>query len=313
MRGLLLALGVALTPAACRQGDASAPPAPTTEPTEVTITSPPSAVAPATPTTRQVIGPADRPAELVVPDETPTAAAPLLVVLHGYAYGPDDGDELFGATQQAAARQLFVLLPSGTTDRDGHRFWNASPACCNYGGLPVDDVAYLEGLVDDVAAAWPIDRKRIYVLGHSNGGFMAYRLACEMGDIAGIAVLAAADPLPDGECRPPQPLSVLHLHGTADRKVPFAGGELLAPVTGAAETVGRWARRNGCTTAMIDLAPIDLDVAQPGAETTVSAYEGCPSGVAVQLDTMEGSEHIPQLDHDSVGRNVIDWLLAHRR
>ncbi|MEZ5409740.1 MAG: PHB depolymerase family esterase [Acidimicrobiales bacterium] len=279
--------------------------------TASTVPTPASSVSAAVPVTRQVIGPEERRAELVVPDGVDGSTAPLLLVLHGYAFGPHDVDRLFGAVEQASARRLFVLLPTGSTDLEGRKFWNASPACCNYSDLPVDDVSYLRGLLDEVVATWPVDRDRIYVLGHSNGGFMAYRLACDAPEVSAVAVVAAADALEDGGCQPDKPISVLHVHGTADRKVPYdGGGDLLAPTAGAVETVSRWARRDGCADVVTSLPPIDLDTAVPGAETAVASHQGCPPGIAVQLDTMEGSEHIPTFDHDSVGRNVIDWLLG---
>ena len=263
------------------------------------------------------LGDVDRPARLVAP-ETVTAPAPLLVLLHGYTSNAEFADQYLAVTQQAASRGLYVLLASGTKDALGRQFWDATAACCNSLGAPVDDVGYLGGLIDAALAARPIDPTRVYVLGHSNGGFMAYRLACERADqIAAVAVLAGSDAASAGDCAPSRPVSVLHLHGTADDIVPYAGGRIPAALgdfsgsfPGAVEVITRWAARDGCDPQAVVGEPLDLDAGVAGAETVVSIYEGCAGGVDVQLDTITAGGHLPALAPDRVGVDVLDWLVA---
>jgi len=258
------------------------------------------------------LGPDDRRATLVAPDEV-TAPAPLLLLLHGYTSSGAAQDGYLGVSEQAASRGLYVLLPDGTANAKGERFWDATPACCNFTDPPVDDVGYLRDLVLEAIEDRPIDPNRVYVLGHSNGGFMAYRLACELADeVAAIAVLAGSDLPGDDGCEPSRPVSVLHLHGTDDRVIPYNGGRTVAPFPGAVEVVARWARRAGCDQPVVG-EPLDLDVGLEGAETQVTAYEGCAEGIDVQLDTIEGGRHVPGLDKDAVGVDVLDWLLDHTR
>ena len=238
----------------------------------------------------------------------------MLIVLHGYWRTPEQVDELFHAVDLATARGLYVLLPTGSEDRLERLFWNASSACCDYFETGVDDVGYLEGLLEEVEAERPVDPDRVFVLGHSNGGFMAYRLACELaGRIAAVAVLAGADAPPDGGCAPTMPVSLLHLHGDADRRVRYVGATQIEPHPGAVETVAIWAERNGCTGGTVELEPIDLVEDIDGRETAVTAYRGCPTGVDTWLGTIEGGVHEPILSADGVGLHVIDWLLAHGR
>lgn len=259
------------------------------------------------------LGPDDRRANLVAPDDV-AAPAPLLVLLHGYTGTAATQDGYLGVTEQAASRGLYVLLPDGTPNAQDDRFWDATPACCNFAGPPVDDVGYLRDLVHEAIEERPIDPNRVYVLGHSNGGFMAYRLACELADeIAAIAVLAGSDLPTDDGCEPSRPVSVLHLHGTDDAVIGYDGGRTVAPYPGAVEVVGRWAARAGCDAEPVVGAPLDLDVGLEGAETVVTAYEGCTAGIDVQLDTIEGGRHVPRLDKDAVGIDVLDWLLDHAR
>jgi polyhydroxybutyrate depolymerase len=260
-----------------------------------------------------MFGPADRRAELVAP-ATMTEPAPLVLALHGYGRTPAEVDRLLHITESAAARGMYVLFPTGTEDRLGMGYWNASAACCDFFDSEVDDVDYLDALLGEVMAARPVDPDRVYVVGHSNGGFMAYRLACELADVvAAVAVLGAGDAAADGGCVPARPVSVLHLHGDADGRVPYAGGVQIEAHPGAVETVQLWADRNGCTGDVVDLDPVDLMDRQEGPETAITAYEGCPSGVDVWLGTIARGPHEPVLSADAVGESVFDWLLAHGR
>ena len=245
---------------------------------------------------------------------------PLILILHGYG--------LNGAEQQTYMQMnpppidggAFVLAPDGTTDSDGEKFWNAGPECCDLFHSDVDDVAYLGGIVDDVIAGWPIDPSRVYIVGHSNGAFMAYRMACERADIfTGIAILAGANISLDGTgCTAAQPVSILHMHGTADTVVAYAGDTSVAPgeanFPGAVESVQQWAGYDGCSPTLTDGTPFDMVVDLLGAETTPKAA-GCssaPHGVGVELWSIAGAEHIPTLQ-STFGADVATWLMAHPR
>ena len=95
--------------------------------------------------------------------------------------------------------------------------------------IPPDDVGFIRLIVDDVAARRNLDRSRVYATGHSNGGYMSYRLACSASDIfAAVAPVSAGSPwISDflGNCRPTRPVPVLTLHGNADDVVPYSDGE----------------------------------------------------------------------------------------
>jgi polyhydroxybutyrate depolymerase len=146
------------------------------------------------------------------------APAPLIVLLHGYTSSGAGQDTYMQVSALKDAYGFILVAPDGTREAGGNRprFWNASAACCNFSDSEVDDVAYLAGLIDAIKADYAIDDKRVYLFGHSNGGFMSYRLAHEHGGaIAAIASLAGADqsrPRP----APPEPVHVLQIHGTAD-------------------------------------------------------------------------------------------------
>jgi polyhydroxybutyrate depolymerase len=257
----------------------------------------------------------DRPVQLQIPDRIdPGETYPLVVILHGYgitsliqiAYL-----QLADLTEDPGA---FVLAPEGTRDGLDRQFWNASAACCGQGRGDVDDVAYLGGLIDDVIADWPVDPTRVVIVGHSNGHFMAYRMACDRADVVtAIAGLAGAAPTVDGDgCAPVRPVSTLHLHGDADTVVPYGGGTLAAPFPGAVSSVMQLAAHGGCGTTRTFGASRDLEDDLPGAETTVEIVDGCPAGVGVELWTIVGGSHAPDF-HPTIGRTLVGWLVDHPR
>jgi polyhydroxybutyrate depolymerase len=257
-----------------------------------------------------VLGTADRPARVVLPTaHDGTTPLPLIILLHGYGASAALEDLYLHLSTITRASGAYLVLPDGTPNSMGHRFWNAMPACCNFEGSSVDDVAYLTSLIDQAEAMLPIDRTRIYFFGHSNGGFMSYRMACEISPrLAAIAVLAGGDYPLETDCVPTRPVSVLHIHGTADTEVLFNG--MAGGYTGAVDSSQRWARRAHCDTTMAHTStPIDFDSSVDGAETTATSnVVGCMGGV-VTLYRMEGSGHLPTLPAASV-QMVVDWLLA---
>lgn len=255
----------------------------------------------------------NRPARVIAPKGTVQG---VLLALHGYG---DTGANFIAALGLPALvrRDGFVLIaPDGTLDPRGNRFWNATDACCNFFGSPVDDVAYLRGLLGEVAAAYHVDARRRYVLGLSNGAFMATRLACEAADdIAAIVAIAGTTWADPGRCRPSSPVSILQVHGDADRIILYGGGgQVLGLGTGdypgAVATVLRWARLDACTGTRAPLPPLlDLDYAR-GAETLVEQITGCPAGVDVRLLTLHGGPHVPAFAR-AFTDEVSAWLAAH--
>jgi polyhydroxybutyrate depolymerase len=144
---------------------------------------------------------------------------------------------------------MFYLAPNGIRNPVGDRFWKGTDACCDFLDMGWDDSQYLMNLVDEVSAKYPIDQTRIYFIGHSNGGFLAHRLACEHSDrIAAIVTFAGMQYRDITKCKPKNPVSVLHIHGTADELINFNGDVLIeVAFPGADETVADWITLNGCT------------------------------------------------------------------
>lgn len=255
-----------------------------------------------------------RPVSLYVPsaysDDKP---APLLVLLHGYSASGTLQELYLGIRQHAETRGFLYAHPDGTVDASGKRFWNATE-CCDFGKTGVDDLAYLDGLVDEIGKRYKVDPKRVFLVGHSNGGFMSYRLACDKSSkFAGLVSIAGTIWTDAARCSPQEPVSILHVHGTADDTVAYDGGSIQGvKLPGAKETITRWAGYDGCDTSAVEKGePLDIETSRPGAETEVTAYrKGCKGGSAVELWTMSGAEHLPAFSNTFMPK-ALDFLFAH--
>ena len=218
---------------------ASTEPANTTTAPAVTTTAPLST--PATqPTSAGVVPPgfssittADgRMRSYLVSDLSGDEPAPLLFVLHGFG---GNAQAMSGSTKiedslEANDLDAVVVYPSGTGAEQGlPQSWNAG-TCCPFATFElVDDVAFFDELITSLISQYEIDTTRVWVVGHSNGGMMAYRLACELSTrITAIGVAAGA--LAIDSCSPSRPVSALHVHGELDSIVPLTGGNSLGIV-----------------------------------------------------------------------------------
>ena len=262
----------------------------------------------------------NRPAPLRIPrDYDGTTALPLIVLLHGYGVDGAAQDGYFGMSARADDRNYHLIVPDGTREASAmaSRFWSAIPgSCCNFYGSPVDDVAYLGGLLDEARTRVLVDPDRVYFIGHSNGGFMSYRMACEISDqLAAIVSLAGSTFDDEMDCNATGPVSVLQIHGTNDTTIPYGGFQMGAyAYPGADETVRRWAERASCnTTAEEAGSDIDIDATLPGAETLVTNYRiGCVANREVSLWRIENGAHIPNVV-PGFADLVVDWMFAHPR
>lgn len=242
----------------------------------------------------------DRPLSILrVPDSyDPAKPAPLVIVLHGYGANGAVQNIFFNLGSVADREGFFLIAPDGTRDQTGNQFWNGTDTCCDFDKRGVDDVKYLTGLVDELAGFYNIDPKRVFLVGHSNGGSMSFRLACDASDrFAALVDLAGPYFSNPALCKPTSPVAVLHLHGTKDMEVPYDGEA--APngagrFGGALDAVNAWAAHDHCSPAPDTSAPpLAIDRDFPGAETKVSRYTGCSANTAVELWTLQGSPHVP--------------------
>lgn len=250
-----------------------------------------------------------RPFRLHVPaGYDPAAPTPLLVGLHGYTSDSGELDSYFGLTAASDERGFLLALPDGLENPRGDRYWNAvDGGCCDFSGADTDDSGYLSRLIDHVRSSYAVGP--VALVGHSNGGYMSHRLACEHADqVDAIASLAGPLPADTSRCAPSRPVRVLHVHGDADDTVPYLGGALSS--ASAEETVEAWARLDGCEPSPLPLPAMDLDASIPGPETTVLRYaDGCAEGLRVELWTIAGGGHVPELG-PAFTPAVLDFLFG---
>ncbi len=232
------------------------------------------------------------------PAYDPERLLPMVVVVHG-AFDTAGGMERFSGFSDLADEENFIALyPNGIGILGYLQHWNAGHCCGKAAADGIDDVTFLSTVIEDACARLAVDRRRIYMVGFSNGGMMTYRFAAERGDLlAGIAPLAAsAGGRPDRRSpqwaipAPVKPLPVLVIHGLADDSVPFEQGD--GPVRQdereywpVMQSLGIWLASNGCpaTPAMHN---------ERQGRVHVATYDHCHDGNNVVLYTIEGWPHI---------------------
>jgi polyhydroxybutyrate depolymerase len=222
-----------------------------------------------------------------IPSNSPL---PLVIVLHGGGGNAANAEKMTGFTEKARSENFIVVYPEGSGRL--HRTlltWNASH-CCGYAmEHDVDDVAFINALIDYCVKIYPVDEKRIYVTGMSNGGMMTHRLGIQLSQR--LAAIAPVVGTVFGDERPPsQPVSALMINGLLDKNVPFAGGAGAGrgkdawddtPAKPALEQGVYWAKANGCMAV-----PIQSDTA-----TQTSYRYQCPTGRAVELIALKDNGH----------------------
>jgi polyhydroxybutyrate depolymerase len=217
-----------------------------------------------------------------------TEPAPLLVALHGGG-GAGLGIAAFSRMNVVADRHGFVVVyPDGV-----ERSWADGRAITEADRAGVDDVRFVADLVDLLAERHPVDPGRVFAVGISNGGTMAVRLGCELTDrFAAVGVVAASMPATlVRTCAPARPVSLVLMHGTEDRLMPFGGGQVMSnrgAVIGAAATVRRWAELNGCAPEPVAV-PLPATV-DDGTSIVRESFAG-PPGIDVELYVIEGGGH----------------------
>jgi polyhydroxybutyrate depolymerase len=216
-----------------------------------------------------------------------SASYPLVIVLHGSGASGQTVRQMSRLDSLADLRDFVTVYPDATRNWLGlQSSWNAGACCGAAVKNDVDDLGFLRALVTDVAGVMPIDRRRVYVAGFSDGARMAYRAGCEMSDeVAAIGVVAGS--LAQRGCAPGRAVPLIAFHGTADEEVPFADRSFTAshgsniPVPAPVPpSVRFWAVENGCRDASLKrLSPAVSEV----------RFGRCRADV--ELLTIEGGGH----------------------
>ncbi|TVP49105.1 MAG: hypothetical protein EA350_02415, partial [Gemmatimonadales bacterium] len=177
---------------------------------------------------------------------------PVVLAFHGGGGNPWQFRRTNGLLELGALEGFILVHPAGFSVA-GQGSWNAGFCCGRAAALGVDDVGFVEALLDDLSARIALDPDRVYATGHSNGGMITYRLAEEIPHrLAAVAPVGGARLSEAGPAGPPVPL--LHIHSRDDPRALHAGG-LGPPFPGTSHRVRHppveavlewWKARNGC-------------------------------------------------------------------
>jgi polyhydroxybutyrate depolymerase len=209
----------------------------------------------------------------------PAAANPaaLIIAMHGLGGNSADMEKYSGLSRLADAKGFIVAYPQATQQ----------PSAWDLQAGPNPDVDFIDALIGDLLSRCPIDPLRVYAAGHSRGGGMADRLACNLDRrIRAIAGVAGAYGFWT-DCAPARPVAVLAIHGLKDTTVPYVGRPKLPgnaySTPPLPEWAAAWAKRNGC-------AP-DAIVAAPSESLEIRSWGSCKARAEVVLYTLADAGH----------------------
>ncbi len=217
---------------------------------------------------------------------TGNTPVPLVLNLHGYT--SSNFEQLFYGDFRPIAdtANFLIVLPNGTLDAQGQRFWNTFGT-----NSTVDDVAFIANLLDTLQATYNIDKQRIYSTGMSNGGFLSYSLACELNQRI-TAVASVTGSMIESKviaCKPTRPVPVMEIHGTADATVPYNGSPVSGFV-GIPTLVSIWVKFNQCNTTPT-ITPVPNTNTTDGCIAERQLYTGGNKGSTVEHYKITGGGH----------------------
>lgn len=220
---------------------------------------------------------------------------PVVIALHSLGM-EGEGMAFVGAWgEPAQAGEFLVAFPDGLDDS-----WNAGTCCGASMRNGVDDIGFINDLIDWVRTQPDVDPERISLAGFSNGGMLALALACNPPE--GVNAVVTTGALPTAGCTPELPPDVMLITSSSDRIVPPQGGDsdlsakdLSDPFPSLENSVGSMTEAHECD------QPEPVDAPFPGVLTS----RGCVGDA--RLDTA----FWPDLGHGydgSVTDLMVWWL-----
>ena len=256
------------------------------------------------------IGPSDRQAELRIPgDIEENETLPLVVALHGFSEYPWYIYDYFRGVNSVDDNRHLLLTPYGTENPDGKYFWNGTSACCDFYNQNIDDVGYLSSLISTAIADHGADQNRVMLIGHSNGGFMSHRMACDAGDILHTIVNFAGATYGDfSDCSNTGTPNIVNVHGTNDGTIDYNGGQILGETYASSpDGAAYWANRSGCDETSTLMGTMDLVDGDGNNETSQLQHLDCALGNIVTHWKLDGIGHSPALTDGSLINAAFDW------
>ena len=221
------------------------------------------------------------------PDYYESNGFSLVIAMHGGGGDAAQFESTSRLTEKADAAGFIVVYPEGVKSDGvlGARTWNAGK-CCDYArDNNINDVKFIDELIDELLAKYKINPKKVYATGHSNGGMLSYRLACEMsGKIAAIAT-SGCSMVVTQPCNPDRPVPVLHMHSVLDARVPYTGGKGITGVyyPPIDSVMNVWSKINTCETT--------AQVVKDDDDYKFTRWTDCTNGVTIQYYLTQDGGH----------------------
>lgn len=244
---------------------------------------------------------------------------PLVLNLHGATQNGLLQEAQSGMDASSDRDGYLVAYPDGTriatklspdpVAKDAQYGFNAGYCC----GLPstthVDDVDFLLAVIANIASRTPVDLRRVYVTGMSNGGMMAYAMAAQASTyIAAIASVSGQVEQPT--IAPTRPVPTMEFHSVDDPIARFNGVNNSDPklVFSVMDGVDQWVHADGCSAAPHTAKTIVGTGTSTGLTATLIRYTGCTAGTDVNLWRLSGSGHVwPGAPFNTGPKNT--WIL----
>ena len=217
--------------------------------------------------------------------------APLVLAFHGGLASARQFEANSGLSEFAESNGFYVVYPNGISASEtqpGFQTWNAGDCCGPAVRNGVDDVAFMASLIKLIKDSYLIDPTRVFAIGHSNGGMLAYKLACELSDqVKGVGIQSAS--LGMDNCGSVNPVKLVHIHGTADKNFPIDGG-LGSGIAGVPFRSARFALDVFASINKCNKTPeATRDIRN--SEITIYEWNECSTNVGMRYITVEGASH----------------------
>ena len=223
-----------------------------------------------------------------------TEPCPLIINMHGFGSNALEQQFYSGMNPYALVSNMAVVYPKGINNS-----WNVGTFWDNN---EFDDIGFISALIDSVAEDFNIDLDRVYACGMSNGGYMAYELACELSHkIAAFGSVTGNFMLNDNqECDDVREIPILHAHGTLDYIVPYdysIDGSLYID-----ESTAYWRAHNDLTYESIETIP-DINTTDNSYVEKFTYYNDSSATEFVHFRVYGGG-------HQWFGSIIADWVIS---
>lgn len=234
-------------------------------------------------------------------------SVPLVFVFHG-AYGSGAGMERgTGFNQLAEAYKFIVCYPDAATEN-----WEEGCMCNKPYRLGIDDIGFINFLIEKLSAEHKIDSTKIFAAGYSQGGLFAQNVACKLSNkFAAVAAVASSMSVQLFEsCNPEKNISLLMIHGTRDNTLPFNGLDAGSfSLVSTHSVLNLWGELNNCNSE--SSAEILPDNGDPYISVIKRSYENCSGNVKTILYEVEGGGHSWFTSPDiNATKTIVDFFMS---